>query len=129
LRLISWRPQIKNNLRGFAAIELPIGLKISGVPVLVGKNGPFAMLPGAPQIDRDGRHKRDANGKPAYTAILEWRDRDLADRFSAAVVELVRHEHPDAFVDGARPGEPQGPKASPRFSPRPRQQRQTASQP
>jgi hypothetical protein len=29
-------------------------------------------------------------GKRQYSLILEWRDRDLSDRFSAAVIELVR---------------------------------------
>jgi hypothetical protein len=50
-----------------------------------------------PQVDKDGQHKRDVNGKPAYRPVLEWRDRDLSDRFSAAVVDLIRASHPDAL--------------------------------
>jgi hypothetical protein len=100
MRLISFRPLVKGSLRGFATVELPIGLKIADVPVLVSGGRAWASLPSKPQIDKDGQHKRDINGKPAYTAILEWRDRALADRFSAAVVELVRAQYPDA-LEGA----------------------------
>lgn len=102
MRLVFWKPLTKNSLRGFATVELPIGLKVSDVPVLVSNGKAWASLPSKPQVDKDGLHKRDANGKPAYTAILEWRDRGLADRFSAAVVDLVRASHPDALDDGAR---------------------------
>jgi hypothetical protein len=85
LRLIAWRLLAKGApLRGFATVELPIELKLIDCPVLVGKNGPFALLPSKPQVKEEGRQKTDANGKPAYNAILEWRTRDLANQFSTA---------------------------------------------
>jgi hypothetical protein len=102
MRLIAWKPLVKNGLRGFATVELPIGLKISDVPVLISNSKAWAASPSKPQIDKDGLHKKDVNGKPAYAAILEWRDRDLASRFSDAVVALVRAEYPDA-LDGVEP--------------------------
>jgi hypothetical protein len=96
MRLLSWKPLRKNSLLGFAAVELPtIGLKVHDIPVLASHNKIWASLPSKPQIDRDGQHKRDVNGKPVYAAILEWRDRDLSDRFSAAVVALIHAEYPD----------------------------------
>jgi hypothetical protein len=101
MRLVSWKPLIKNSLRGFATIELPIGLRMFDVPVLVSNGKAWASLPSKPQIDKDGQHKRDANGKPAYAPILEWRDRDLADGFSAAVVALIRDAHPEALEDAS----------------------------
>jgi hypothetical protein len=58
-------------------------------------------LPSKPVLDQNGKHKVDANNKPQYMPVLEWRDRDLSDRFRAAVVELVRAKHPDAVGDGA----------------------------
>jgi hypothetical protein len=97
IRLISWKPLVKNSLRGFAAVELPIGLKIADIPVLVSNGKAWASLPSKPQVDKDGQHKRDTNGKPAYTPILEWRDRNLSDRFSAAVVDLIHASHPGAL--------------------------------
>ena len=33
-RLLNWKPLVKNSLRGFADVALPIGLKIYEIPVL-----------------------------------------------------------------------------------------------
>jgi hypothetical protein len=93
MKLIGWKPIRKGDLAGFAPIVLPIGLKIVDCPVLVSRGEAWAMLPSKPQIDKDGRHKTDADGRPAYSPVIEWRDRALADRFSAALVALVRAEH------------------------------------
>ena len=94
IALVAWRPLVKGALRGFATVELPIGLKVIDCPVLVSNGKAWVSLPPKPVLDRDGKHKTGANGKPAYAPILEWRTRDLAERFSAAVVELVRANHP-----------------------------------
>ena len=102
MRLISWKSLVKNSLRGFATIELPIGLKIVDCPVLVSNGKTWASLPTKPVLDRDGKHVKP-DGKPQYSAILEWKSRDLADRFSQAVVELVRTEYPAALDAGSAP--------------------------
>ena len=96
MRLIGFKPLVKGSLRGFATVQLPIGLTIEDCPVLVGRNGAWAALPAKPVLDREGRQVKP-DGKPQYVAILKWRDRDLSDRFSAAVVDLVRQHHPDAL--------------------------------
>jgi hypothetical protein len=96
--LHEWRPLVKNSLRGFATVELPIvGLVIRDVAVLFGSNGLWASLPAKPQVDRDGRLKLRPNGKPAYSTILEWSDRQLADCFSAALIATIRDQHPGAL--------------------------------
>ena len=100
-QLLDFREVRKGQLIGFARIQLPIGLTIHDVAVLAGRNGPFAALPTKAQINSDGHHKRDANGKPVYIKILEWRTRELGDRFSAAVIALVRAVHPEAFAGEA----------------------------
>jgi hypothetical protein len=96
MRLISWKPLIKGSLRGFVSVELPIGLKLIDCPVLIGPNGPWASLPSKPVLDREGRHARP-DGKPQFAPVLEWRSRELGDRFSAAVVALVRAADPKAI--------------------------------
>jgi hypothetical protein len=102
MRLISWKSVAKGSLRGFATVELPIGLKLIDCPVLTGLNGPWANLPSKPVLDREGRHaKRD--GKPQFATVLDWRSRELSDRFSAAVIALVRAAHPDALGRDADP--------------------------
>jgi hypothetical protein len=103
IALVAWRPFVKGALRGFATVELPIGLEIADCPVLVSNGKAWASLPSKPVLDRDGRQKTDANGRPAYTAILEWRAQELRDRFSDAVVEAIRRLHPEALDDGAEP--------------------------
>jgi len=102
MRLIKWKPLIKGSLRGFATVELPIGLTIYDAPVLRGPKGLWATLPSKPQHNRDGRQKIGADGKAAFAPVLEWRSREISDRFSAAVVELIRAAHPDD-LDGNSP--------------------------
>jgi len=56
----------------------------------------------APFVRSIGRQRHvEVNGKRQYAPILEWRDRDRADRFSAAVVALVREACPDALGGSA----------------------------
>jgi hypothetical protein len=100
MRLAAWRPMRKNSLRGFATVALPIGLKIFDIPVLCSNGKYWAALPSKPQIDKEGKHKTDINGKPAYVPVLEWRDRELSNR-SDAVIALVRDQYPDDLESGA----------------------------
>jgi hypothetical protein len=101
MRLVSWKRITKGNLRGFATVELPIGLKFVDCPVFVSNGKAWATLPGKPLIDKEGRQKTDVNGKSAYVSILEWRDRALSTAFSDRVVELVRTAHPKVFEERA----------------------------
>jgi hypothetical protein len=101
-KLMEWRPMRKNTLRGFAVIELPSGLVIRDISIHEKGGKYWAGLPSRPVLDADGRHVSNHAGHKQYTALLGWRDRDLADRFSAAVVELVRAAHPGALDDGAQ---------------------------
>jgi DNA-binding cell septation regulator SpoVG len=101
MRLLSFKPMVKGALRGFATVQLPIGLTIEDCPVLVGRNGAWAALPSRPVLDGEGRQAKP-DGKAQFASILKWRDRDLQDRFSQAVVDLVRQHHP-AALDGNEP--------------------------
>jgi hypothetical protein len=93
MRLLSWKVVRKGSLFGFATVMLPIGLKLVDCPVLISDGKAWATLPSKPQVDKDGHQKTGADGRPAYSPVIEWRDRALADRFSAALVALVRAEH------------------------------------
>lgn len=98
MKLLSFKPIGKAGLAGFAVIELSIGLRIADVPVFVtGQSGPWAGLPRRPVLDRDRRQRIGADGRPAFEPICEWNDREASNRFSAAVVELVRAAHPEVF--------------------------------
>jgi hypothetical protein len=93
LRLLEWRPMSKNSLRGFATVELPSGLVITDVSLHSSHGKCWASLPARPQVERDGTVRRDPDGKIAYSPILKWRDRELADGFSAAVVAAVEAQN------------------------------------
>jgi hypothetical protein len=102
MKLMSFRPLVKNSLRGFVSLELPNGLRLLECPVLVSHGKAWVSLPGRPILDENGRHKRDLNDKLQYAPVIQWRDRDLSDRFSDAVIALIREAHPGA-LDGATP--------------------------
>lgn len=85
----------KNTLRGFAIVELPAGLVIHNITIHTKNGKAWAAMPSVPQL-QDGQH-RVIDGKNQYKRILEWRDRDLGDRFSAALVELVKAQFPNAL--------------------------------
>jgi hypothetical protein len=96
MRLISFKPLVKGALRGFANIQLPIGLMITDCPVCVSHGNAWASLPSKPVLDRDGKHV-EVNGKRQYAAFLSWGDRQTAERWSNAVVALIRTAHPEAL--------------------------------
>ena len=74
-RLLAWKRLAKGSMRGFTAIELPIGLRINDCPILVGPNGAWANLPSRPVLDREGRHVKPDGRKGQYAPALEWRDK------------------------------------------------------
>ena len=97
ISILDWRPLRKNSLLGFAKVELPSGMIISDVTILTGTNGPWASPPSKPQVGRDGAVLKDASGKVRYTPIIEFKDKQTRDRWSAAVIEAMRAAHPDAL--------------------------------
>ena len=70
-------------------------------PVSIGPKGPWASLTCKFVLDREGRQARPS-GKPQFAPVVEWRNRGLADRFSAAVIALVEGAHPD-MLSGRAP--------------------------
>jgi hypothetical protein len=101
MRLVSFGPVIKANLRGSATVELPIGLTIFDCPVLVGKNESLAVLVSKPVLDSEGRPVKPDGRKGQYAAVLQWRDKDLTNRFSDTLVTLMLGDHPDALDDAS----------------------------
>jgi hypothetical protein len=94
MRLLEWRPMRKNTLHGSAVVELPNGLVIRDVTIHEKSGKWWASLPDRPMLGADGRQVMNHAGHKQYSAVLGWRDRPLADRFSERVVELVRAAHP-----------------------------------
>jgi hypothetical protein len=74
-------------------------LEIDGVMVFSSHGKVWANLPSRPVLDQNGVHMTAENGKKMYAPFLEWSPKELRGRFSAAVVELVRADFPDALAD------------------------------
>jgi hypothetical protein len=85
----------------FLSVELASGMIVNGLRLMTGKNGFCVAMPSQKQLDRDGKPRLDANGKPIFNQIIEFRDRATSDRFAAMVLELIRAAHPGAFDDEA----------------------------
>jgi DNA-binding cell septation regulator SpoVG len=98
--LKEWRPYVSGGLRGYVRVELDIGLVIPNIRIMVGSNGSFVIMPEQPVL-QDGKLKRDVDGKPVYAPTVIWKDRQTADKFSAAVIKLLLVKYPDAL--GAAP--------------------------
>ena len=101
LALLGWKELRRNTLRGFATVRLGRSLKIADVAVHCSHGKRWASLPGKPMLDRDGNPKRNEAGKVVYSPVLEWSDKETADRFSGGVVELVERAHPGATTAAA----------------------------
>ena len=93
MRLEALKAMRKGSLVGFGTLRLPNGLVIADCPVCESHGKAWASIPGKPILDPDGRHA-EQDGKKHYAPILQWADRDTADRWSDAVVDLVRQHHP-----------------------------------
>lgn len=94
--LREFRPMVKNALRGFATIELPSGLVIKDISLHTLNGKSWASLPAKPHIAKDGTPVMK-DGKAQYISILQWKNRELADRFSEALVGIVSAGHPGAL--------------------------------
>lgn len=99
IALLAWKPIKKNTLRGFANVRLGAALSIKDVAVHTKNGKRWASLPSKPMLGADGNAKRSDDGKVQYVPILEWLDREVADRFSAGVIAAVEREHPGGTAD------------------------------
>lgn len=97
MRLVSFKEVRNNTLLGFATVELPNGLTVADCPVCTGYGKTWASLPSKSLLDREARHIEEG-AKKKYLLILQWPDRATNDRWSDAVVALVREAHPEAFA-------------------------------
>jgi hypothetical protein len=88
-------------LLGFARVRLPSGMIVHGVGLYRKDGREWAMPPGKPILNRDGRHMRGDDGKLRFAPIIEFTTCNAKDRFSTAVVDAVRVARPDLFGEAA----------------------------
>jgi hypothetical protein len=101
LVLLSWKPLVRNSLRGFAKVRIGRAMIVHDVAVHNSGGRRWAQLPAKPQVDASGVAKRDDRGKILYTPLVEWADRETADRFSESVISAVEELNPGATAADA----------------------------
>ncbi len=88
----------KGSLLGFAKVEMPSGMILHDVTILMGERGPWASPPSKPMIDKDGVAMRDAStGKTRYSPLIEFSSKEIREKFSNAVIDGLRTAHPKVF--------------------------------
>ncbi len=102
----AWKPYEKNTLKGFADLWLRTArLNVHGCAVHEKNGRRWVQLPARPQLDKDRNLVRDENGKIQYAKILDFDDREVADRFNAAALKAIEDF---GFKADFTPGESQG---------------------
>ena len=87
-----YREVVRNTLQGFITLTLsPSGILLKECTYHVRPDGRrWVGLPSKPQIDADGRHRKDpASGKALYTSIVEISGKAERERFEKAGIEAI----------------------------------------
>jgi len=63
MRLLSFKPYRKNNLRGYADVEVGIGQQITGLTLHGDSGERWIGMPSKQVLDADGRHVAGHDGK------------------------------------------------------------------
>ena len=85
----------RNTLRGFAKVRTPSGIIFHDVAIHRQADAAWASPASKPLLNRDGQHIKDASGKAQWVPIVSFTSRELRDKFSTAVIDVLRIPHPD----------------------------------
>jgi DNA-binding cell septation regulator SpoVG len=91
LRLLKWSPHVNaaRTMLGFCSVQLPSGLIVRDLRLMVGPKGArFLAMPSV---------KTERNGQASWSDILDFADRRTRDRFQDPILDLLRQLHPEAF--------------------------------
>jgi hypothetical protein len=69
LQLLEWRPLHHKTLRGFVTLPLRPGLIIHDLPVHRSGESLFALMPGKPLFDKDGRVLTTSTARPSTLVV------------------------------------------------------------
>lgn len=88
VRLTKWQPYVNESgsMRGFLDVELPSGLIVRGLRLMVSAKGNrFIAMPAIKTSDG------------GWSDIVDFRDRATRDKFAEPILALLRREHPEEF--------------------------------
>ena len=94
IRILDWQPRRGRRLVGQVTV-LAGDLKLHDCPVLVQGGRLHVSLPARPVYGPDGQHLTTPTGGLHYETIVAWRNKAVADEFSAAVVAALLAKHPE----------------------------------
>jgi hypothetical protein len=84
----------------FLDIELPSGMIINGCKLMIGPNGKrWIAMPAERQVDRDSHPRLDVNGKQLWSPIVQFVNREAADRVCNLILDALQRQHSGA-IDG-----------------------------
>jgi hypothetical protein len=84
----------KNNLLGFAVVQMPSGMVLSDVGVHRQGDTYWASPASKPMLGRDGTQLKDASEKLRRTPIVSFKDKQARDKWSAAVIAALKEQKP-----------------------------------
>jgi hypothetical protein len=84
-------------LRGFADVTLPSGMVLHRCSIFAKDDKAWASPPSKQVIGRDGTVQKTADGKTRYEPTVSFVDRQTQERWSAAVIEALRLQHPEVL--------------------------------
>lgn len=82
---------------GIADVQLPSGMVLHRCAIFNKDGKQWAMPPGRPMLDRDGRVLKNESGKAKYEPTVSFADRTTQDRWSAAVIDALRADRPEVL--------------------------------
>jgi hypothetical protein len=84
---------------------MPSGIQHYGCKLTVGPKGGFWIaMPSTIRRDADGKPVLGADGKVIWDQHAGFRNKAIHEKFEAAVLPVLRRQHPELFGDGQ--GEP-----------------------
>jgi hypothetical protein len=101
MQLLEWKRVGKGALVAHATVLLPSGLRIGDVAIFQKDGTQWAQLPSGPMRHAEGELLKDDRGKIRYRSPLKWKTRELQERFSHALIELIEAER--GALDGGTP--------------------------
>jgi hypothetical protein len=96
-RITDFRSIRAGALIGFADVTLPSGMILHRCSIFAKDDKVWAAPPSKQAIGRDGTVQRSADGKTRYEPTVSFKDRWTQERWSNAVIEVLRAEHPEVF--------------------------------
>jgi DNA-binding cell septation regulator SpoVG len=99
-KVLKWPPHRNpaGTMLGFISAELPSGMIIHGMKLMVGPKGArWIAMPSEKRLDQERRPVIGEDGKPVYNHFVDFRDKRAREKFRDPILDAIRAEHPEVF--------------------------------